>query len=84
MEKKIEIAICLGSSCFSRGNKEVLKIIETFIENHNLKERVYFHGAHCFGNCNQGPMLKIDDKLFEMVDSSNIHMILNEAFFEII
>ena len=32
----VEIVICMGSSCFARGNEENLRIIESFIaENQN-------------------------------------------------
>ena len=75
-----EIEICLGSSCFSRGNKEIKRSIDDFLQNNSLTNKVKFKGAHCFGDCNLGPLIRINGKAYERVNSSNIHLILNEAF----
>ncbi len=76
MSQKIEIIICLGSSCFARGNKKTVQAINSYIKEHNLTERVYFHGGHCFGNCEKGPIVKINDKFYESVDHISIIDIL--------
>mgnify|MGYP000974556144 FL=1 len=76
MDKKNEIIICLGSSCFARGNKATLKAINKYLEDHKLKDKVYFHGGHCFGKCAEGPIVKINDKIFTGVDEYNIIDIL--------
>lgn len=72
MQNKREIKICLGSSCFSRGNKDILQIIQTFLREHKLESKVYFHGAHCFSKCENGPIVQIDDKIYENVNEDNI------------
>lgn len=80
MSEKIEVVICLGSSCFARGNKGLLKIISQYIKDNNLQERIYFHGGHCFGNCAEGPILKVDGKVYSAVDDLKAIEILNSAF----
>lgn len=80
MAEKIEITICLGSSCFSRGNGKTLKAINAFLEENKLKEKVFFHGELCTGNCAKGPILKVDDQLYEEIDSESIIKILSEVF----
>jgi len=64
VDSKIEIIICLGSSCFSRGNKSLINVINNYLQENNLKDKVIFKGARCFGTCENGPMIKINDKLF--------------------
>jgi len=76
MDNKIEITICLGSSCFSRGNKTILKTVTDYINEHNLAEKVFFHGARCFGKCDRGPVMQINDKEFTGVTPDNIADIL--------
>lgn len=79
MPDKIEIIICLGSSCFSRGNKKTVQAIDAYIKEHNLTDRVYFHGGHCFGKCDKGPIVKINNKYYENVDHiSVIDILANE------
>ncbi len=77
----VEIIICMGSSCFSRGNKRVLASIKDFLKEKNLEQQVIFKGAHCFGLCESGPVVKINETVIRQVDSSNIGAML-EPFFE--
>ncbi len=76
--EKIEIVICLGSSCFSRGNKEVTQIVRSFIDEKGLSDAVEFKGAHCFGDCNNGPSVKINGTMYNHVSENNIYDILEE------
>ncbi|MBE9467863.1 MAG: NAD(P)H-dependent oxidoreductase subunit E [Bacteroidetes bacterium] len=76
-KKKTSIVICLGSSCFSRGNKENLEIIKAYLKEHNLEDKVDFKGELCTENCNKGPIVKINGKIFQDVDARSIVEILN-------
>jgi len=76
MGKIKELTICLGSSCFARGNRKILSIIQDYIKQNNLEGKVKFKGNHCFGYCNQGPVLKIDDHIYEQVTENKIISIL--------
>ena len=76
MDKRAELIICLGSSCFARGNKATLKAIMKFLDDHDLKDKVNFHGGHCFGNCAEGPNISINGKVYTGVDENGIIDIL--------
>ncbi len=75
-----EITICLGSSCFSRGNDKNLEIIKGFLKEHNLKNTVGFKGHLCDDKCNKGPMLQINGKEYCNVNKDNIISILKNHF----
>ena len=79
---KKEIVICLGSSCFSRGSKKTVQLIKDYIKNNQLEDKIYFHGNHCYGNCENGPILKIDQKEYQNVSSDNIIYLLDSIFKE--
>lgn len=83
IEKK-EIIICLGSSCFARGNKELVKFINSYLKEHNLLNEVRFHGERCFGHCSKGPVLKIQDQINEKVDEEKVYNLLDDFFTSII
>ncbi len=80
MDNRIEVMICLGSSCFARGNKTTLQAITKFIDEHDLKDKINFHGGHCFGYCADGPNLKINGKLYTGIDEYNVIDILTNEF----
>lgn len=76
MINKVQIRICLGSSCFSRGNNELVKQVQKYIRHANLEGKVAFMGDHCTGNCNEGPNIRIAGKLINGITPENIAGIL--------
>ena len=82
MSDKTDVTICLGSSCFSRGNGKTLQVVKEFFDKNNLKDAVFFHGELCTGNCSNGPILKIEEDLYEEVDSEGAIDILKKVFEE--
>jgi NADH:ubiquinone oxidoreductase subunit E len=76
--RKKEIIICLGSSCFARGNKAAVKVISDYLREHNLLNEVIFRGERCFGKCAEGPMMKLNDKFYESTDPESIIKILDD------
>jgi NADH:ubiquinone oxidoreductase subunit E len=79
---KKEIKICLGSSCFSRGNKKTLQVIQKYLKDHQLERELILKGNHCFSNCNKGPVLKIGQKVYEGVSEENVLDILENELGE--
>ncbi len=82
MKSETDITICLGSSCFSRGNKMTVELIKDYLKEHELEHQVFFHGDLCNGLCEQGPILKINGKVYKNVTSDNIYEVLNHFFSE--
>ncbi len=82
MNEKIKITICLGSSCFSRGNGNTLEIIRKFLNENNLTDKVDFKGQLCAGDCSHSPIIHINEEKFETVSESNILQILNKYLTE--
>lgn len=80
MNSKNEITICLGSSCYSRGNDVTLEIIKDYLRENNLKESVFFKGHLCIELCNKGPVVKINDQTYTNVSKDNIISILDNHF----
>ncbi len=70
--------ICLGSSCFSRGNREVVLFIREYLKKNHLEDKVVFKGARCMGNCINGPNMKINDLMKEGVTLGKIEGILEQ------
>ncbi len=80
MKEKAIIQICMGSSCFSRGNRQTLKVIQQYMKDHHLEGDVVLKGNHCFGDCSRGPIVKINDVMYENVNFENILELLEKTF----
>ncbi|MGE5318317.1 MAG: (2Fe-2S) ferredoxin domain-containing protein [Chloroflexota bacterium] len=80
MEEKSDIQICLGSSCFSRGNKKIVKIVQDYILEHDLSGKVNFHGGHCFSKCENGPTMLANGKFYHHLTEDSVANVLNELF----
>ncbi len=80
MAQRTEMQICLGSSCFSRGNRDVVIFIREYLKKNHLEDKIVFRGARCMGLCNNGPNLRINDKFIEGITISGIEEILEKEF----
>ena len=80
MQNRIVIEICLGSSCFSRGNGKTLQTIQKYLKENHLENDVVLKGNHCFDDCSKGPVVKIGDKLHEQINTDSILDILEVTF----
>lgn len=72
------VKICMGSSCFSRGNKENLEIIKDFLNENNIDSEISLIGNLCEGKCKTGPNIFLNDKLYQNVTTDKIQEILKE------
>ncbi len=83
MKEKTKLVLCLGSSCYSRGNQYVLEVIKQYLNDNKLKDITDFRGQLCTGNCSHGPILKINDVVYHDIDTNNIIKILNRHYFKV-
>ncbi len=77
MDKEVNITVCLGSSCFARGNEDNLNFIEQYIEENNLNAKVDIAGSRCEGICAQGPNVTINGKLYSNITREKLKDILD-------
>ena len=79
---KPKISICIGSSCFARGNERNVEIVEKFLADRGLKDDVdlELEGCLCMGKCPGGPIVAIDGVCRTNVVGGVMLDILNELF----
>ncbi len=63
MEAKIDISVCLGTSCFVRGSQTLLKKIMHYVNDNNLFNLIKVKANFCMENCDNGPSVVINGKL---------------------
>lgn len=76
MEKSIKL--CMGSSCYSRGNQENLALIERYLSERQLSLVVDLRGSRCEGLCSKGPNIEINGRLFGGVCAESIEQLLDQ------
>ena len=74
------IKVCMGSSCFARGNAKNLKLIQKFLADNGLEADVELTGLRCCDNCSKGPNITIDDEDFNNIDQGTLLDILEKHF----
>ncbi len=74
------IKVCMGSSCFARGNAKNLKLIQKFLEENNLDAQVELTGLRCCDNCSKGPNISINDTEYNNIDQGSLLDILEKHF----
>lgn len=73
-----EIIICMGSSCFSRGNKKHLQLIERFLADHDLSPSVALKGSRCEDHCSTSPNIRIDGELYSQITEDRLLELLEQ------
>ena len=76
---KIAIKVCMGSSCFARGNAENLSFIENFVKEKKLDAKIDLCGARCENKCATGPHVKINGTVYCGVTPEMLKAVLNKA-----
>ena len=71
------LTICMGSSCFSRGNNRNIEVLQDYLVSKPLPPGVELTGHLCEGHCKAGPNVTINDKMYHEVDPIVILGLLN-------
>lgn len=77
---KIDISVCMGSSCFSRGSNRIISNLQRYIEKNKLAGRVQLKGCLCEEQCSSGPNIKINGTAYENVEADSVIDILLHYF----
>lgn len=70
------IKICLGSSCYVRGNDKTLTFLEEYIQKNQKDMTVELVGCRCTNACQGGPNIFIDDKKYSYKTREELIQIL--------
>ena len=56
------VTVCIGSSCHSKGSRQVVEQLQNLIAENNLEEKVTLSGTFCLGHCQQGVCVLVDEE----------------------
>ena len=69
--KPIEIVVCMGSSCFVRGNADNLAVLKEFVATED-GQALQLTGSLCQDFCRQSPNLCIDGRYLHGVTPAEL------------
>ncbi len=77
----IKVSICMGSSCFARGNKENLDAVLRYVEQNQLEKIVDLEisGSLCQDKCISGPNMTVNGMVYSVADCSSAIELIKEA-----
>ncbi|KMQ50074.1 Fe-only hydrogenase, subunit HfsA [Chitinispirillum alkaliphilum] len=78
-ENKHGITICMGSSCYSRGNGKNYEVIRDYLQENSVDTEIEIKGCRCGGQCMNGPNIWVNGELYSNIDRGSIIDILNYA-----
>ncbi len=70
------ITVCMGSSCFSRGNATNAETVQNLIEKMGLQDKVEIRGCLCEGLCKKGPNVRINDTVYSNVSPDSLENLI--------
>ena len=79
MSEPLEVVLCMGSSCFSRGNVANLEAIRRHLDERGVPLRVTLRGHLCEGRCKEGPHLVVDGRLHARVTPASARALVDQA-----
>ena len=71
-----EVVVCLGSSCFARGNSQNLAVVEEYLLNHGMQNSVRVTGCLCQDECKRGPNMVVGGEHHHEMDPARLREIL--------
>lgn len=63
----VKLSICIGTTCHTRGSREIIEKLQQLICDNDLKDKVDMSGKFCLGRCaDKGVSVSVDGVDFDL------------------
>ena len=62
----MKLTVCIGSSCHTKGSREVVEQFQQLIAQHGLDGSVELAGTFCMGRCREGVCVTLDNEFYSV------------------
>lgn len=62
-DAKLNISVCLGTSCFVKGSQTLLKRLMHYVDDNGLSNKINVKANFCMENCDNGPGVTVGGKI---------------------
>ncbi len=76
--KKVIVTICMGSSCFARGNRSLVDALRDEVSARGWDLQVEIRGSLCQGRCSEGPMVQVDQDIIAVHCDQNLQSVVKK------
>ena len=77
--KKLEVCVCVGTSCYLRGSQKLLQTLMTQVKQKDLQNSVDVHATFCFEACDRGPTVRIGDDVLHKCTVEQVMTAIEES-----
>ena len=77
-DESVEIVVCLGSSCFARGNSENLDLLKNHVNGQGSRATVRLTGCLCQDQCKRSPNLTVGGESYHEVNAATVSELLRQ------
>ncbi len=84
MAEKLEVKVCVGSSCHVKGGSKTLKALEALIDKTNMAGRIDLKADLCLGNCLDAPNVVVDGDTHGGVTPDCVEDFFNETIIPLV
>ena len=74
----MKVTVCIGSSCHSKGSRQVVDKLQKLIAENNLQDKVVLGGTFCLGNCQQGVCVTVEEAFYSVSPETVDEFFANE------
>lgn len=75
---KVPLNVCLGTSCYLRGSKDLLQKLTRHVTENELREHVEVSASFCHEQCDRGPVVTVGEKTLVRTDFETVRDCLDE------
>ena len=71
-EHKLQISVCVGTSCYLRGSQDLLRALIHRLEEEGLADQVDVKATFCFERCDRGPTVRVGEQILERTNLDKV------------
>jgi NADH-quinone oxidoreductase subunit G len=76
--RKVDVSVCLGTSCFLRGSEGLLRGLTRHVEDNGLERLVDIRGHFCFEQCDSGPSITLNGERIQQCTIERARQLVDE------
>ncbi|MDD6996056.1 MAG: (2Fe-2S) ferredoxin domain-containing protein [Candidatus Borkfalkiaceae bacterium] len=61
----LNVRVCVGSSCYLKGSEKIVQLLQKYIAERSLKDKISLSGSFCAGKCNRlGVTVGVENEVY--------------------